>query len=143
MFIFESIISITFLKIFYYITCNNINIYLKNTAFSNFSNSNYFKLVGFYRVNYDDDNWNALVDQLHNNYTEIHVLNRAQIIDDLFNLAKINYVDYNLVMNAIRYLKNEIDVVPWYSVKKGFEYLLDRMWRHPEGFKYLKVIKGK
>lgn len=68
------------------------------------------------------------------------MLNRAQIIDDLFNLAKVNFVDYNLVIRATQYLQNEVDVVPWYSVKKGFEYLLNRMWRYPDGFKYLKVI---
>lgn len=69
------------------------------------------------------------------------MLNRAQIIDDLFNLAKVNFVDYNLVMRATQYLQNEVDVVPWYSVKKGFEYLLNRMWRYPDGYKYLKVIR--
>lgn len=97
-------------------------------------------ITGFYRVNYEEENWNALIDQLDKNCSTIHVLNRAQIIDDLFNLAKVNLVDYNLVMRAIQYLKNEVDVVPWYTVKKGFEYLLNRMWRYPDGYKYLKVI---
>merc|ERR1739838_671634 len=38
--------------------------------------------TGFYRVNYDLENWNLLADQLIDNHTSIHRVNRAQIIDD-------------------------------------------------------------
>jgi aminopeptidase N len=43
---------------------------------------------GFYRVNYDDDNWNALLRQLRTDHTVIHPINRAQIINDAWNLAR-------------------------------------------------------
>jgi len=67
------------------------------------------------------------------------VLNRAQIIDDAFNLALANRLDYTFVLGLTKYLKNEHDVVPWYSAKNGFAYLLQRMRRYPDGYKYLKV----
>lgn len=44
---------------------------------------------GFYRVNYDNNTWHLLLDQLLQNHSVIHHLNRAQILDDAFNLAKI------------------------------------------------------
>lgn len=44
--------------------------------------------TGYYRVNYDDDNWKLLILQLNTNHEAIHVINRAQIIDDALNLAR-------------------------------------------------------
>jgi hypothetical protein len=41
------------------------------------------KHSGFYRVNYDLNNWNLLIKQLNNeNYTLIDETSRAQLIDD-------------------------------------------------------------
>ncbi len=39
-------------------------------------------------MNYDRKNWDLIVDQLNSDHEEIHVLNRAQIIDDAFNLVR-------------------------------------------------------
>jgi hypothetical protein len=97
------------------------------------------KTLGFFRVNYEEENWNALISQLHNDCNEIHVLNRAQLIDDAFNLGKGNRMDYAMVLNLSEYLKNENDPIPWYSAQNGFAYLLDRMRRCPNGYKQLKV----
>ena len=44
--------------------------------------------TGYYRVNYDDHNWNLLILQLMNDHSAIATVNRAQIIDDAMNLAK-------------------------------------------------------
>lgn len=100
----------------------------------------FFYVLGFYRVNYEEENWNALINQLKNNCTLIHVLNRAQIIDDVFNLAKANRVNYTLVLRVSEYLPKEDDVIPWYSAKNGFEYVMNQMRGCPNGYKYLKVI---
>lgn len=51
--------------------------------------------TGFYRVNYDAENWQALAMQLATDHLRISVQNRAQIIDDAANLAKAgNPFDY-------------------------------------------------
>ena len=42
----------------------------------------------YYRVNYDNQTWNNLMEQLNTNHTMIHIKNRAQIIDDSFNLGR-------------------------------------------------------
>ena len=44
--------------------------------------------TGYYRVNYDDNNWKLLIKQLKADHTKIHVNNRAQLIDDALNLAR-------------------------------------------------------
>uniref|UniRef100_A0A2H8TGD8 Aminopeptidase N n=1 Tax=Melanaphis sacchari TaxID=742174 RepID=A0A2H8TGD8_9HEMI len=98
--------------------------------------------IGFFRVNYEEENWNALISQLHNDCNEIHVLNRAQLIDDAFNLAKASRVDYRLVLRLSEYLKNENDPIPWYSAQSGFAYLMNRMRRCPNGYKKLKTYVG-
>ncbi|GCB81667.1 hypothetical protein scyTo_0021872, partial [Scyliorhinus torazame] len=44
-------------------------------------------VIGYYRVNYDERNWEKLVEQLLRNHTHLPVINRAQIMADSFNLA--------------------------------------------------------
>ena len=43
--------------------------------------------AGYYRVNYEDANWQLLSKQLSDNHDVIHSTNRAQLIDDSLNLA--------------------------------------------------------
>ena len=43
--------------------------------------------LGYYRVNYDRKNWDLIIEQLNSDPESIHVLNRAQIINDAFNLV--------------------------------------------------------
>ncbi|VDO07993.1 unnamed protein product [Rodentolepis nana] len=44
--------------------------------------------TGFYRVNYDEENWRILTETLINNHQEIPRLMRAQLIDDSFRISK-------------------------------------------------------
>lgn len=44
--------------------------------------------TGYYRVNYDVENWEALAKQLQEDLSVIATLNRAQIVDDSLNLAR-------------------------------------------------------
>ncbi|KAG5311631.1 AMPN Aminopeptidase, partial [Acromyrmex insinuator] len=86
-----------------------------------------YKQTGFYRVNYDNSSWHALIDKLNSaNFEDIHVLNRAQIIDDLFNLARANYVEYNLLIKALAYLGSETNHLPWKAFFNGLSYIYRR-----------------
>ncbi|XP_059610227.1 membrane alanyl aminopeptidase-like [Phlebotomus argentipes] len=84
--------------------------------------------VGYYRVNYDSNSWNiiitALKDEAHDG---IHVLNRAQIVDDLFNLAKAGYVPYGTTFQMLEYLKNERNYIPWLSAFNGLTHFRRRL----------------
>ena len=89
--------------------------------------------TGFYRVNYDQRNWELLVNQLLTNHSEIHAINRAQILDDLFHLAENGVVKYELALRALEYLKNENDSLGWTSVS-SLTYLINKMLRRTESY---------
>lgn len=72
--------------------------------------------TGYYRVHYDDNNWRALAYALNSpNYATIHVMNRAQLIDDSFALAIGGYVNYDVAFDIVKYLNREDDFFPWYT----------------------------
>lgn len=48
-----------------------------------------------------------------NGYQEIEVRNRMQIVDDLFAFAAADILAYSFVLDAIMYLQNENDFLPW------------------------------
>lgn len=73
--------------------------------------------TGFYRVNYDEQNWKLIIEQLKSDHTKFSPMNRAQIIDDIFDLARHGIVDYSLAMEVTKYLPNETDFSPWDAVQ--------------------------
>lgn len=48
--------------------------------------------TGFYRVNYDQHNWELLIRQMLTDHQRIHVKNRVQMIDDIMSLASTGEV---------------------------------------------------
>lgn len=85
--------------------------------------------VGYYRVNYDLQNWKLLINQLNTNHTLITPTNRAQILDDLFEFARAGLIDYEFAMDATKYLKNEFDYLPWEAVLGSFAYIDEMLSR--------------
>lgn len=79
--------------------------------------------TGYYRVNYDVRNWNLIARQLNDNHRMIHVINRAQILDDAINLAKSGLLGYDTVFNLISYLKHETEYIPWAAALGGLSYV--------------------
>jgi len=98
--------------------------------------------VGFFRVNYDKKNWRLIINQLQNNHTKIGTINRAQILDDLLDLARGGLIDYTLALNATRYLKLEEELIPWQADLKAFSFL-DRMLKRTAIYDEWKVIEMK
>ncbi|RUS89958.1 hypothetical protein EGW08_002310, partial [Elysia chlorotica] len=79
--------------------------------------------VGFYRVNYPTGNWRALANQLNTNHTVFPVSNRAQMIDDAFNLVKAGHLDLNTAMQTTEYLNKEQDYIPWSTATNALGYI--------------------
>ncbi|XP_058467780.1 membrane alanyl aminopeptidase-like [Malaya genurostris] len=89
--------------------------------------------VGYYRVNYDAKNWEKINKALKSNgFGGIHVLNRAQIVDDLFNLARAGEVKYETALEIIDYLQDETEYPPWLSAVNGFTILSRRIHHDDE-----------
>ncbi|XP_012231866.2 aminopeptidase N-like [Linepithema humile] len=80
--------------------------------------------VGYYRVNYNMDYWQKLADYLYFvNYTVIHVLTRAQIIDDAFYFLTHGQLNFTMFWNITSFLLKDTDYVAWYPMIKAVEYM--------------------
>lgn len=80
--------------------------------------------TGYYRVSYDDSLWELLIQELNNGeYSTIHHLNRAQLIDDSLNLARSSHIKYDVAFRLIQYLTKEREYIPWASTNNGLAFL--------------------
>ncbi|NXN59363.1 AMPN Aminopeptidase, partial [Rynchops niger] len=77
---------------------------------------------GYFRVNYNQENWDQLLAQLSSNHQVIPVINRAQIIDDAFNLARAKYVNVTLALSTTRFLSWETEYMPWEAALNNLQY---------------------
>ncbi|XP_065372511.1 uncharacterized protein LOC135964254 [Calliphora vicina] len=100
----------------------------------------------YYRVFYDDH----LLERLRiafreNNYSRIHVNNRASMVDDLLTFARAGLRGYDEVLNFLEYLANETEYLPWQAAFKGFDTLYQRLTlaQHDKFGDYLFVILDK
>lgn len=81
-------------------------------------------ISGFYRVNYEADNWKLLIKHLNSDkYMDISSVTRAQLIDDSLELARGGRLSYDTALNLTTYLTKERDYVAWQSALNNFEYL--------------------
>ncbi|XP_059161761.1 uncharacterized protein LOC131944899 [Physella acuta] len=80
------------------------------------------EMNGFYRVNYADSNWEALCKQLVNDHIVFPVINRAQIINDAWNLVKSGDLKLNIALKTIEYLHKEKDYAPWVAARTELLY---------------------
>lgn len=93
-------------------------------------------------MNYDASNWALLIKQLKKTPNDINVLNRAQLIDDSFNLARADMLHYRVPLDLATYLNVEEDPLPWYSAMNSYSYLLERMRRNETEYSYFRVRRN-
>lgn len=80
--------------------------------------------TGYYRINYDENNWNKLVAVLKGDTrASIHNINRAQLVDDAFNFARSGDMSYVRLFDLLQYLSTEDDYLPWNAANSGYSYL--------------------
>eukprot|EP00731_Ephydatia_muelleri_P032135 Em0023g642a len=84
--------------------------------------------MGFYRVNYDQDNWQNLTAYLKGkDWTLLSALDRAGLIDDAFALSSAGHVDTTVAFNLSTYLLQETEYVPWVSALTWINIFADRL----------------
>lgn len=83
------------------------------------------KQTGFYRVNYDANNWKLIIKQLMDpqRFQQIGTVNRAQLVDDALNLARAGVLNYSMALDVTRYLQQELEYLPWKAGFTGFNYI--------------------
>ncbi|XP_074487623.1 aminopeptidase N-like isoform X1 [Sebastes fasciatus] len=100
-------------------------------------------VTGYYRVNYDRGNWERLFSQLNSEHQVIPVINRAQLVDDAFNLARAQMVSTPLALNTTLYLSLETEYIPWQSALDNLDYyylMLDRTEVYQPMQDYIKEL---
>ena len=85
--------------------------------------------TGFYRVNYDDNNWSLIASRLATDPASVHRVNRAQLLDDAFNLARAGQLDYTIPLSLTEYLAHEDDYIPWSTTFRALGYINSMIYR--------------
>ncbi|CAH2105879.1 unnamed protein product [Euphydryas editha] len=86
---------------------------------------------GYYRVNYDDHNWQMIASQLRRNRDAIHKLNRAQITNDVMFFLRANKTSISRAFDVLSFLRNESDYYVWNGVLSQFDWLRRRLEHLP------------
>ncbi|XP_030079658.1 glutamyl aminopeptidase isoform X2 [Drosophila hydei] len=69
--------------------------------------------VGYYRVNYAEEQWTTLVDALKKSREDFSTADRAHLLNDANALADASQLDYTIALELSTYLEEEKDYVPW------------------------------
>ncbi|PFX22374.1 Glutamyl aminopeptidase [Stylophora pistillata] len=93
---------------------------------------------GFYRVNYDDKNWDALAEALKTDHKLFNISDRGGVIDDAFELARSEKLNYTKALELTSYLRAEEEYVPWQTALKSFNFIRSLLTPSRPGYKYLQ-----
>ena len=101
---------------------------------------------GFYRVNYDEENWKLLASQLSKDHKDINPVNRAELIDDSFNLGKAEYIDQLVFFDLIKYMEKEVDSLPFVPAIYGLNVISNLLAEYWEVYSlyqkyYMKLLE--
>ncbi|XP_053575340.1 aminopeptidase N-like [Bombina bombina] len=99
-------------------------------------------VTGYYRVNYDDGNWEKLLKALQDNTDAIPLINRAQIIDDSFNLARAKYINTTRALDTTKFLSKEVEYMPWQAALGSLSYFV-QMFDRTEVYGPMKQYMAK
>lgn len=99
--------------------------------------------AGWYRVNYDEENWNRLIEQLNEDHQLIHPIHRAQLLDDSFNLGRAEVIDQLRFLDITKYLTKEagdLAGLPFTPAFTGLNFMTTFIEDVPEIYDLYKVI---
>lgn len=88
--------------------------------------------TGFYRVNYDKDNWAMLTADYH----QLPEIIRAQLLNDALSLARAGFTKYTTALNLTRQISNDESYFAWASVKEEFTFIHDMLIHTPAFITY-------
>ncbi|XP_046615314.1 aminopeptidase N-like [Neodiprion virginianus] len=97
--------------------------------------------TGYYRVNYDLDNWSLLASALDSKFDKFPVTTRTSLVDDALSLAWAGRLAYPAALNLIQFLhKRENHHSPWTVAFQNMEklnYLLQNTAAYPSFQKFM------
>ncbi|XP_014296890.1 aminopeptidase N-like [Microplitis demolitor] len=88
---------------------------------------------GFYRVNYDRENWQRIAEYLNSDdYDKIHPVNRAQLLDDIYRIYQDDNSYLDVLVNITSYLHRETDYLPWVPAGNIILDMISKLNNSPE-----------
>ncbi|XP_053392901.1 glutamyl aminopeptidase-like [Mercenaria mercenaria] len=96
--------------------------------------------TGFYRVNYPEFLWKRLSTELAADNNMLSITDRANLLDDAFNLARAGHLSYDIALDMTSYLDKEREYLPWKSTANALSYL-STMLEFTGDFSYLQEYK--
>ncbi|CAF0817363.1 unnamed protein product [Adineta steineri] len=90
-------------------------------------------LLGFFRTNYDRENWKRLIQQLKTDHQKFSVIERAGLVDDALNLARANILPTSLVFELLEYSHFEQSYVVWERILSNLQYIEEMIAASSEG----------
>lgn len=99
--------------------------------------------TGFYRVQYDDQNYQLIANELSTgDMNKFKITTRSSIISDVFDFAYTERLNYTIVLDIIKYLEHEVEYVPWASAFTGLNNV-DRLFAGSSKYADFSVRVGK
>uniref|UniRef100_W8BQH0 Aminopeptidase n=1 Tax=Ceratitis capitata TaxID=7213 RepID=W8BQH0_CERCA len=68
---------------------------------------------GYYRINYDERNWQLIAEGLVERPQAIHPRNRAQLLYDAYKFVSTYRLPHNILLKLLTYLPGEDQYAPW------------------------------
>lgn len=81
---------------------------------------------------YDEQNYRLISDQLVADHRRIALCNRAQLLDDAFDLAFNGRLSYNVALNLTTYLHSEREFLPWNAVSSELQFIDNMLHNLPQ-----------
>ncbi|KAL0274800.1 UNVERIFIED_CONTAM: hypothetical protein PYX00_002840 [Menopon gallinae] len=98
--------------------------------------------TGYYRVNYEGCLWRQFGQLLQQDPSKFDILDRVNLLDDVFHLAEAGETDYPLAFELLKYLVKENDYLPWATVSVNIKMLLRRLSHTPCYGLLMKFIRS-
>jgi len=94
---------------------------------------------GFYRVNYDNQNWNLIINGLKENSSQFPLVSRAQLIDDSFSLARSGDLNVKIPLDLSTYLCQELNYIPFSSFSTNIQYPTIMFGQNENSIEYYQI----
>ncbi|XP_077988211.1 aminopeptidase N-like [Glandiceps talaboti] len=85
--------------------------------------------TAYIRVNYDVENWRKLAKQLQTDHKVLPARNRAHLVDDALHLGQAHHLDHVIAFEAMEYLYNDDEYMPWQAFVNAQYYTKYMLWR--------------
>ncbi|XP_059083647.1 LOW QUALITY PROTEIN: aminopeptidase N-like [Tigriopus californicus] len=77
--------------------------------------------TGYYRVNYELENWNKIQLVLMDRPDQISAPTRVQLLNDAFSLAHFEHLDFEVPLHLARYIATDHHHLPWSVLTKELQ----------------------